>query len=296
VNWVLASAADVVRDESISAEFGIPVHAARGYGWMIKGIEEDPVFDDAIGDLYGYLSAETGWAIGTTTRRGWRNTSSPLGGFCVRVPSHSEACSRAQFSVEYEVRLAPLPDLRPSSITILDAPGSTDRLVCMAVQNIGPVDAGAFEATLRLDRFLEPLGRAEAGRLGSGEHGELCVQVALPQSGIHQLSVVVDDRRLVYEQSETNNVYIQGYAPRLAGVAEGQAAGIPVLATAIGADSGPAASAQARPGAAGGPNLAINEIRVRAGCGAPPAAAPRDGTPSRSGSRTTAWRRPPASL
>lgn len=262
VNWVLPSATDALADESISATLGIPVHAGRSYGWKIKATEEDAFFDDAMGDLYGYLSEETGWGVGTATRRGWRNTHD-YGGFCVRIGS--EGCSRAHFSVEYEVRLAPLPDLRPSRITILDAPGSTDKLVCMAVQNIGPVDAGPFEAVLRLDRDLDPLGRAEAGRLGSGEYGELCVQVALPQEGVHRLSVAVDDRRVVYEQSETNNVYVEGYAPRLAGAADGQAGGLPVLAPSAGADPGPAAPAPTGPGAPGSADLTMKGIRVRGG-------------------------------
>ncbi len=290
VDWVLPSTTDVVRDESISATLGIPLHAGRSYGWMIKATEEDPAFDDEMGDLYGYVSEGTSWGVGTFTRRGWRDYDSLASGFCKRL--QSTGCDQANFSVEYEVRLVPLPDLRPSNISILDAPGSTDKLVCMAVQNIGPVDAGAFDVLLRLDRVLEPLGRAEAGRLGSGEHGELCVQTALPQSGVHQLSVVVDDRRVVNEQSETNNVYVDGYAPRLA-VVGGQAGGLPVFESA--ADPGSAAPAQAGPGVPARADLTAKGSRCEAGRRVAPAAASWAGTMSPRWSRTTARRWPAAS-
>src|SRR3712207_8338349 len=50
------------------------------------------------------------------------------------------------YTVTYEIRRAPLPDLEPTAIEVRDLPGSDRQLVCMTVANITGTDAGPFRS------------------------------------------------------------------------------------------------------------------------------------------------------
>jgi subtilase family serine protease len=140
---------------------------------------------------------------------------------CTRYPIQMSFCSATAdeevsdptgaFSVEFQIRRAPLPDLRPVNIKVLDLPGSTNKSVCMAVQNIELGEPGPFELALQIDGAVPPSGRATAGGLPPGDASERCVQVALPTSGQHRLTAVADEPNTVLEYNETNNVYEQTY-------------------------------------------------------------------------------------
>jgi len=206
---VIPSYGDSVTDDAISPPFGIPLRPGTQYGLSIRGDERDPTIDDRLGFLNTLITDKDGQVqFGTRTERGFLNDCDLFGG-C--------GTEQAKYSVEYEIRRVPLPDLRPVNIKIYDLPGNPKQLVCAAVQNIETADAGAFEVALKVDGVVPPGGRATAGRLASGDAGELCAEMALPATGQHQLSAVVDEADGVIEFNERNNAYEQAYtAPQQA--------------------------------------------------------------------------------
>ena len=206
---VIPSYTDSVTDDAISPPFGIPLRPGNQYGLSIRGDERDPTIDDRLGFLNIAVADKDGQIhFGTRTERGFLNDCDVFGG-C--------GTEHAKYSVEYEIRRAPLPDLRPVNIKIYDLPGNPKKLVCAAVQNIETADAGAFEVALKIDGVVPPGGQATAGRLASGDAGELCAEIALPATGQHQLSAVVDEADGVIEFNERNNAYEQAYtAPQQA--------------------------------------------------------------------------------
>ena len=258
---LIPSSGDVIGDPSISAAFGIPLFADRRYGWSIAAVEKDPALDDGMGHLGGRLLEENGWGpLGRTISErgtvGWSSFFPP--GF---------GSKPAYYSVEYEFRLVPLPDLRPVGINVLDLPGSTDKLVCMAVQNVGALEAGAFEATLYVDGVAPPNGKALAGRLDAPGSGDLCVETALPDSGEHRLAAVVDEPHGIFEQNEANNRFEQPYVATRVGPSDGP----------IGAATGPGVTTGRDPGSSQPPSpprpepspppsqadLTVRAIRIR---------------------------------
>ncbi len=225
---------------------GFPVYAGQTYGWKIVGVERDEVSaDDEMGDLIGLVDQDMGWGIGTWTERGWRGGGDGVLGFCVR--SGPTGCHRAHFTAEYEVRHALLPDLEPTKIEIVELPGSTEDVVCMSVLNRGVKNPGPFEMTLRAGPDVLRNGTVSAGGLPSGDFGVLCTGTDLPTSGQHQLSVTVDERRIVPENNETNNRF-----------------GQPYVAARVGSDAGPVGGLDgntlADPGPTG-PTLGLPSVR-----------------------------------
>jgi hypothetical protein len=199
---------DSTTDDAISPPFGIPLRPGTQYGISIRGDERDPTIDDRMGILNILITDKDGQVqFGTRTERGLLNDCDVFGG-C--------GTENAKYSVEYEIRSAPLPDLRPVNIKIYDLPGNPKKLVCAAVQNIETADAGPFEVALKVDGVVPPGGQATAGKLASGDAGELCAEIALPATGQHQLSAVVDEADGVLEYNERNNVYEQAYTGRTA--------------------------------------------------------------------------------
>lgn len=185
-------------DGSISALFGLPVYSGQAYRFWIDGADKDFMIWDNMGTLYHVMTEQDSWGIGTHLKRGTLNVDG------TGAPAH--------FTAEFEVQLVPLPDLQPTSITILDLPGGTGKLPCVGIQNTGPGDAGPFQVALYVDAATPPAGIAEAGRLGAGQNGELCVEANLPTTGQHQLTAVVDEPRGIFEQIETNNRFVQAFA------------------------------------------------------------------------------------
>ena len=87
--------------------------------------------------------------------------------------------------------------------------GSTDKLVCTAVQNAGVGAVTGFQITIQMDGVTLPGGRYAAGRVAPGRAGEMCARMALPITGPHQLSAIVDESHAVPEYVETNNTYVE---------------------------------------------------------------------------------------
>jgi hypothetical protein len=105
------------------------------------GITSDP---DEMGHVYHYLDTEErGLGLGTHTARSFKEEQYQWG----------------DFTVTYEIRRAPLPDLRPVNIKVHDLPGSARNRVCMAVQNVELGEAGPHEVALQVDGVVSPGGR-----------------------------------------------------------------------------------------------------------------------------------------
>lgn len=245
----------VVTDGSVTAEFGIPVYAGQTYLLAIRGSDLDFVdYSDYLGDVFRTMTEQNGWLVGAHNQR------------AVLDPRPSASGPPGHFSVEYEIRNVPLPDLEPTRIQTLDLPGSTNDLVCMGVLNRGAMDAGPFEAWLVLDGALPPIGKALAGGLGSGQYGDLCVEVNLPTTGQHYLTALVDEPRGIFEENDTNNRFAQPYAAaRVAGDMEPQVGPSGVTQDTRSPGSGPF-TVVAEPlvnQPAGVPNLEVKAIRVK---------------------------------
>jgi hypothetical protein len=239
-------------EEGLSPAFGIPIRPGQRYSLVVRGFERDPIEDDILGVLSTQLvDNQDKVQFGTHTER--------AKGACEKYPIARDDCwakADGAFSVEYEVRPAPLPDLEPVGISVYDLPGSAAKLVCPVIKNGGTSDAGAFEATVHVDRAMAPAGMMTAGRLGAGEQGELCVEATLPSSGEHQLSVEVDRSERQIEFNERNNSYTQPYVvARTVPVAEGPAHG---------SENNPAPSPVPSPVPATTPEMGKSDLTVNA--------------------------------
>jgi hypothetical protein len=204
LNRTVPTEGDSLADSSVSPELGIPIRAGQWYGLAITGLEDDEYEDDVMGILVTDITDQDGKIrFGTRTERGNGRCEHGFGNtFCGLDDS-------AAFSVEYEIREAPLPDLRPIGIKVTDLPGGLKKHVCISVQNAGIRDAGSFEVAFKVDDVEMPDGRTARDGLTSGDVADLCVDTALPAGGPHRLSAAVDEARIVSESNETNNVYVQ---------------------------------------------------------------------------------------
>jgi hypothetical protein len=151
------------------------------------------------------------------------------------------------FSVEYEIRRVPGPDLEPTGIQVSRPAGSTQDRVCVNVVNRGPLDAGPFQVAFRLDGVTAPAttGNAIAVRLASGQNTALCINTNLPTTGQYYLTAVVDDQHRVVEQNETNNTVRQAHTP--SGLTDGAAVGTAEPSPSRTATPTPTSSVAGRP-------------------------------------------------
>jgi CARDB len=182
-------AGDRVADPSIGPGIGIPVYADRTYGLQILGFERDDfTADDALGFVYREINLGNNWG--------------PLGTYTERADNWGAA-----FSVEYEMRRAGLPDLRPTDIRVHADTGD----VCLVATNPGPQASGPFRMRLYLDGALAPGGDVGPTALATGETNGVCTAIPLPTTGQHRLALVVDEERAVPESDESNNRREEAY-------------------------------------------------------------------------------------
>jgi len=216
---------DWVADPStISKEIGVPVYADRVYGLMFYGIEEDTFNDDHLGKAYFELSSEDNWQIGEHHIRGALSPcddNSPFG-FCSRgapltVPPSPDSDGNARFSVDYEVRRAPLPDLIAENMRAFSSEGRT--FYCMLVANLGLDRAESSVITFLVDGqvtgtrvlpTLEPSSRTEACTLPELTPGE------------HPMGFIVDQAQQLPEMDERNNEYKSKFVVTVAGAPQPQ--------------------------------------------------------------------------
>jgi hypothetical protein len=257
----IPSSGDVIGDPSVAPAFGIPIIPNRNYGWSISAVEIDTAVDDGMGHLAGSLNLnkDNRWSIlgKAHFERGMVGWSSMIPPGFGHKPAH--------YSVEYEFRQVPLPDLEPTVIKRPDLAGDNDP-ICVGFLNRGTQDAGPFEVAIYVDGSQTPAGTARAGGLAAPGGGEVCINASLP-AGEHRLTVVVDGPETVFEENETNNRFSEAVvvsraqagavtAPRgsvVSGIA-GIESGSPFAAAA--ADE-PTPSQQARA------DLTVEAVRVR---------------------------------
>jgi hypothetical protein len=200
---VVPQAGDSMYGADTGPEIGFPVYV--GYQYLVRFYmeESDGGWSDLdkgneqMGEVVHVLdTGEHGLGIGSHTARS--------------IPTEAGR-GLGDYTITYDIRRAPVPDLNPGGIRVFDLPGSPMKRVCMGVANIELADAGPFEVALYVDYDVPPGGRITAGPLAMGTGREWCVEVQLPTTGQHQLKVVVDEPRAVAEFNETNNVYTDTY-------------------------------------------------------------------------------------
>ena len=121
----------------------------RTYGIEISGVEVDPSFDDDMGRTTFSITQHEFWREGRHTERGTLPLNAHLDdilntvSFSEGLPRNDFGWQPAHYSVEFEIRRVPLPDLVAQGIrpVVLDD-GRT--VFCTTVANVGQRDAGPF--------------------------------------------------------------------------------------------------------------------------------------------------------
>ncbi len=166
------------------------MYAGEPYVVIVHILERDRVSEsDEMGTVSATFGEADGWGIGTHHARSYNSIDNKLG----------------DFDLAYEIRRAPLPDLRAVSIRVVDEAGGTEDIVCLTVQNAGERDASPFQMTFRVGDAVPRNGTVDLGALGAGQSREACIRTDLPASGGLGLSLVVDEPGAVTEMDETNN-------------------------------------------------------------------------------------------
>lgn len=191
---VLPTEGDVMT-AGTSPEAGIPVVAGGQYVFYADIFEKDGIFSsvDYLGEIEFPLNAGNGWGIGEHTIRSVKDGK------------------QGNFALTFEIRRAPLPDLRPVNIKVTDLPGSTKKRVCVAVVNSEIGQAGRFEVALLVNNTALNGVRLTGVGPAPGTHEDVCAESELPGPGELQLKAVVDPGRALLEYNEVNNAYETKY-------------------------------------------------------------------------------------
>lgn len=155
LNRVFPGDGDQIAIPSGGPGTGLPVSAGPGYLFSIGGTELDTFSDDNLGGLDREIHEQDGWGpLGTYDERG---QLCQLKGFFHHT---SDCTSPAAFSVEYEIRRTPLPDLQPTAFRVADElPGDRDDQVCFTVQNNGPLASDPFHVSIGVEGAYPPSWR-----------------------------------------------------------------------------------------------------------------------------------------
>jgi hypothetical protein len=152
--------------------------------------------EDQMGMVYlDFTSAELSPTIGTHVTRSLKKFGTILG----------------DYTMTYEIRRAPLPDLQPVGITVQDLPASASKHVCVEILNLELVDAEPFEVALRVNGTPLPNAKKTADRLPARGSSEVCIDAELPTSQF-ELAAVIDEARALPEFNEANNVHKETFA------------------------------------------------------------------------------------
>ena len=191
---------------------GIALRGDEVYGWEISAVDEDAVIDDLMGWLRGELSRANGWGTpGEYDERGWVQCDDEgVGGFCalfiMESPFNPPDAKAAHFSVVYELRRTPLPDLFASGFRYDTQRGA----VCMRVMNVGSRAAEPFAIQFRADATPSAEATQQSywflNGLGVNESQEPCLNPLLP-AGEWAVSFIIDEADGVLEGNEGNNRY-----------------------------------------------------------------------------------------
>ena len=261
VDRIVPADGDSGMGEDVGPAIGVPVRPGQWLGFSIRGTENDPASDDFMGVVASHITGEDGQVqYGVRTERAV--------GKCEERPILADFCipgTAGAFSVEYEVRPAPLPDLHPTAFRVGEiGPGDRDDLVCFTVENRGLAASDPFRVKIVVDDLEPRTTDIGAFGLAVGETREQCTSLRLPESGNPKMTFDVDLNRVIAEMDERNNHHEQTLA----------------LGTPVEPVPGPATSKadagqntgvvpQPKPGAAqaanqasGQPDLTVSAIRV----------------------------------
>jgi hypothetical protein len=203
LNRVVPADGDAATAPESGAGIGFPVYPDVPTVVAFEMIEKDSASgNDHMGWLYHTIViGPYGPNLGTFEHRSMRADGIHVG----------------DYDVKYELRRAPLPNIRPVNIKVTDIPGSAKKHVCMAVQNSEIGNAPPFEVSLVVDNTQPPGGIAVVPGLTPGNATEACVDVDMPKTGTHPMRAVVDVTRRMVEYNEMDNSWGTGYtAPAIA--------------------------------------------------------------------------------
>jgi hypothetical protein len=210
LNRLVPLAGDVKDGAVASEELGIALQAGQEYLLQFNAFERDAGGGDFMGGIQRAIHEGNGWGVGSYTLE-------PAGhlpdGSLPPTPDDilCAGCGGivvGDYLVTYEIRRTPLPDLRPTGITVTDRDDASD--VCVAVENRGQQDAAQFGLAVYVDNSMPPNGNIQSEGLALGASRDVCVRVNLPTSGRHRLRAIVDQSRFVPEMDETNNALDRG--------------------------------------------------------------------------------------
>jgi hypothetical protein len=211
LNRVFPLTPDVEDVSAASEATGIAVYAGKNYLLEMTAFERDPGGGDFMGGIQRDINEANGWGVGMYTLE-------PAGHFPdTSVPSTGPLCAGCgsiivgDYLVTYEIRRTPLPDLIPTAIRVVKEAGGSDDRVCLGAKNAGQAASGPFRLNLYVDNSQPPNGSVEAAGLAPGASNETCIQTTFPASGLHQMSLIVDQFRTVAEMNEQNNSLTQGF-------------------------------------------------------------------------------------
>ena len=197
----IVPAANSSVDPSATAELGFPVYAGARYvvwfsAWEDDGYNNGHQRADQMGEVFQVITADRlDEAFGVHVTRSFRGDGETYG----------------DYTITWEVRPAPLADLRPGSPTVQSLPGTPRTRVCMPVTNAGSGGAGRFDVALRVNSNTAVDGQVGVPDLAPGSSVEPCVELVLPPAGHVTLVTEVDVTYAVAEYNETNNVLSSAY-------------------------------------------------------------------------------------
>jgi hypothetical protein len=190
---VVPGAGDVMSSD-VSPEAGLPVFAGQRYRFR-SSLYDDGASDDDLGSIVAGLDAEHSWNLGTLTARSVHHDGSP-----------------GDYDLTYEIRRAPLPDLRIDGVRTIEA--KDGQTYCAAIENVGERPSGLVSLAVRADGAL--VRSLTLSAVGVHQGTEHCVRRSELPAREHRLSFVLDEPRLVPEMDEANNAYAMTVSGRAA--------------------------------------------------------------------------------
>jgi hypothetical protein len=168
-----------------SIEVGLPVYAGQHYQFIADLSDQDVIGGDFLGQLVAPVDEEHGWGIGTFTLR-----------------SEHGPGQVGEYDVTYEIRRAPLPDLKINRFEVAGLPGSEQ--VCGQIYNGGERPSGPYSLVVRTEGKV--VEQATLPDLAAGQTVFHCVQRSALPAHRHNAVFSLDETRAIPEMEELNNV------------------------------------------------------------------------------------------
>ncbi|MFN0072418.1 MAG: hypothetical protein ACKVVP_13120 [Chloroflexota bacterium] len=197
LNRTIPKAGDAFRDSPDVAGESFSVYADSSYIVTVSGLEMDSVTaNESLGSATLLLREESSWGIG--------NHSLPAWGAFYDGGTRREM---GDFTVNFEIRKAPLPDLAATQFRVVGIEGTNRQVICMGVTNLGERDVASIPVVLRIGTSTPMVGRFNFPGLSVGEWRERCEFIPEIPPGDHPTSFTIDDDRRIPEMNQANNGY-----------------------------------------------------------------------------------------